>query len=133
MDSLNAELVVLIFLGMMLFLMALAMIVLGVVVYKVAKLYAPEEIPRRGIPPFGRSRAVLEPADADYDQPVEPVKNGWPDVAAGDRVSNLASAAEMQLAGDRERWWEEKREDGYTDEQIEEMESSGVVPVFEES
>jgi hypothetical protein len=116
----------------MLFLMALALIVLGITAYRIAALYAPPvERPRR-VPTFGRHR----PADVDEERPASPGVNGWPSaaqVAAENRASQIAGAAEVQLLGERDQWWEEQRADGLTDQEIEAKEASQVVPVFEDA
>ena len=116
----------------MLFMGALAMIVFGITAYKIAALYAPDDPGRRPVPALGRHRA----ADTEDEPIADAGVNGWPTdsekVAADDGTSQIAGAAEATMVGEREKWWEEQREDGLTDDEIAVKEAAGVVPVFGE-
>ena len=52
-------------------------------------------------------------------------------VAAKQVVTHVLGNAEGHTAGERETWWEEKREEGLEDEEIAEIEESMTVPLFD--
>lgn len=123
---------------------SIALIILAFLIYKIAKLYAPEQTQTRRTPPFGR-RVIAEDEGVDtavlqglnrYPKPAE-TEDGEPPSESGDvaqplAVTQVAVAAEGMMGQDREAWWEEMREDGYSEEEIGDMENAGVVSVFEE-
>lgn len=127
---------------------AMSMVVVAVMAYMIAKLYAPEELKRRPVPSLGKALTKLAGGGlVDRAGMIEGV-NGYPDeaalrerAAAGETpqvaetavVTEVMGAAEGNLATERERWWEEKREDGYDDDEILAMEQGAVVPVFEDA
>jgi len=123
---------------------SIALIILALLIYKIAKLYAPERTQTRRTPPFGHRAVVddegIEPAVLQglnrYPKPTETEDDEPPpeteDVAQPPTVTQVAVAAEGMMSQDRELWWDEQREAGYSDEEIGEMENAGVVPVFEE-
>lgn len=122
--------------GFMLF--SFAIIVFAVMSYRIAALYAPGVEDKRRIPTLGQRfgrRLKLEPADTVAEQPVTEGKNAWPDkdeeVASKPAVTQFVGAAEASQAKDREEWWQEKREEGYSENEIGEMEDARIVPVFE--
>lgn len=123
---------------------SIALVILAFLIYKIAKLYAPEQTQTRRTPPFGR-RVVVEDAGMDpavlqgvnkYPKPTETDDDEPPseteDVAQPPTVTQVAVAAEGMMAQDRDEWWEEMREEGYTEDEIGDMENAGVVSVFEE-
>lgn len=119
-------------------LFSFAIIVFAVMGYRIAALYAPGVEDRRRIPGLGqrfRRHLKLEPADTEAEQPPIEGKNEWPDrdeeVAARPAVTQFVGAAEASQAKDREEWWEEKRAEGYSEDEIGEMEDARIVPVFE--
>ncbi len=131
MDNLTPSTLVLLVLLAIVWTTAIALIVFGITAYKIAVLYAPgDNLPRR-IPRFG-SKPVLEPADTEEDTPVAAGPNGYPDVARQELGTQIAAGAEVTLVGEREKWWEEQREAGLTDDEIAAEEASRVVPVFED-
>lgn len=131
MDSLTPSNLILLVLLAIVWTGAIALIVFGITAYKIAVLYAPgDNLPRR-VPRFG-STPVLEPADTDGDTPVVAGPNGYPDVARRDLGTQIAGQAEVTLVGEREKWWEEQRELGLTDDEIAVEEAGRVVPVFED-
>ncbi len=132
MDTLSVEYLILIIFAAILMFMALSLLVFGITAYKIAALYAPEPEKPRRVPRFGGAAAAIVPADNETGEPAEPGENGWPKVAATEVGSQIAGAAEMMLTGEREKWWEEKREEGYSDDEIAAEEAAQVVPVFEE-
>lgn len=132
MDTLSVEYLILIIFAAILVFMALSLVVFGITAYKIAALYAPEQIVTRRVPRFGGARPAIEPADTEVAMPTEPGDNGWPEVAGKDTTSHIAGAAAVVMTGEREKWWEEKREDGYTDDEIAAEEAAAVVPVFQE-
>lgn len=123
---------------------SIALVILAFLIYKIAKLYAPEQTQTRRTPPFGGRRVVedegLEPAvlqglnrypkptETEDDEPASETEH----VAEPPTVTQVAVAAEGMMAQDREKWWEEMREEGYSEDQIGDMENAGVVSVFEE-
>lgn len=130
--------------GLTLLAFSIAGIILAVLLYKVAKLYAPDPRQIRRTPEFGAGRII---EDHGMDSPILPGLNRYPksteaegdelssatdDVAERPIVTQVAVAAEGMIAQHRAEWWAEKREDGYSDDEIGEMEDSAVVPVFEE-
>ena len=82
---------------------------------------------------FGQ-RLRRQPADADGEPEATKGVNAWPDqpeeVAGEEVVTQFAGAAEATQAIDREKWWQEQRDAGYSEEEIADMEESRVVPVF---
>jgi hypothetical protein len=130
-DNLTPSTLILVVLLTIVWIGAIALVVFGITAYKIAVLYAPgDNLPRR-IPQFGAS-PVLEPADAEEDTPVVAGPNGYPTVARGDIGTQIAGQAEVTLVGEREKWWEEQREAGLTDDEISAEEAGRVVPVFED-
>jgi len=142
----NSEtlLVLAIVVGLTLMAFSIAGIILATLIYKVAKLYAPDPTQTRRTPEFGAGR-MLEEAGLDspvlqglnrYPKPTETEDDEPPpeteDVAQPPTVTQVAVAAEGMIAQHREEWWQEKRDEGYSDDEIGAMENSAVVPVFEE-
>lgn len=133
--------VVALILGVAMVVVAMSMVVVSVLAYMIAKLYAPEQDKRRPVPRLGKAMTMLAGGAAiDREDLVKGV-NGYPDqpdedtpqVAERAVVTEVTGAAEGTLATERERWWEEKRADGYDDEEIAEMETGNVVHVFEDA
>lgn len=131
MDSLTPSTLILVVLLTIVWIGAVALIVFGITAYKIAVLYAPGDNLPRPVPRFGAA-AVLEPADAEEDTPVVAGPNGYPKVAPQDLGTQIAGQAEVTLVGEREKWWEEQREAGLTDDEISAEEAGRVVPVFED-
>lgn len=131
MDSLSVNTLVLIIWGSIVFMCTLGLIVFGITAYRIAALYAPGDTLPRRVPAWGRHR----PADAEDALPADPGVNGWPSdeekVAAENRTTQIAGAAEVTLLGERDKWWEEQREEGLSDDEIAVKEAAGVVPVFD--
>jgi len=134
----TTETVILMIFAAAFMLFSFAIIVFAVMAYRIAALYAPGVEDRRRIPGLGqrlRRHLKLEAADTEADQPAIEGKNAWPErdeeVAASPVVTQFVGAAEASQAKDREQWWEEKRAEGYTEDEIGEMEDSRIVPVFE--
>ena len=119
-------------------LFSFSILVFAVMCYRIAALYAPPLENRSRIPTLGqrlRHKLKLEPADTKTDPEVIQGKNAWPEpeeeVAGSPVVTQFVGAAEASQAKDRDEWWQEQRDLGYTEDQIGEMEDSRVVPVFE--
>ena len=134
----TTETVILMIFAAAFMLFSFAIIVFAVMSYRIAALYAPPGEDRRRIPGLGqrlRRHLKLESADTEAEQPATEGKNAWPDrdeeVAARPAVTQFVGAAEASQAKDREQWWEEKRGEGFTEDQIGEMEDARIVPVFE--
>ncbi len=127
------EQVILIIFGVAFIAFSLAVMVLAILAYRIAVLYAPPTEKKRRIPTLGQR---LRHQAADTDEPGDVIEgtNKWPttegEVAEDEAVTQFVGAAEATQATDREKWWEEQREAGYTDEAIGEMEESRIVPVF---
>lgn len=126
---------VVLIIGVSLIVFSLALIVMAIVAYRIAALYAPQNGGARPVPGFGQTVTKLAGGRiVDRQDTIEGV-NGYPDtqneVAETAVVTEVTGAAEGTLAAERERWWDEKREEGYDDDEIVEMERNKVVPVFE--
>lgn len=134
----TTENVILMIFGAGFTLFSFAIIVFAVMAYRIAALYAPGVEDNRRIPTLGqrfRRGLKLEPADTEAEQPAIEGKNAWPDqdeeVASKPAVTQFVGAAEASQAKDREEWWQEKRGEGYSEDEIHDMEDARVVPVFE--
>ena len=127
------EHVILIVFGVGFFQFNLTLMVLGILGYRIALLYGPAQEQKRRIPTLGQRLRRETAETGEAPAPIEGV-NEWPEqeeeVAAEEAVTQFVGAAEATQATDRDKWWEEKREEGYSDDQIKEMEDSRVVPVF---
>lgn len=119
-------------------LFSFSIVVFAVMCYRIAALYAPGAENEPQIPTLAHRigrKLKLEPADTETDTEVVQGQNAWPDreeeVAASPAVTQFVGAAEASQAKDRDEWWQEQRDLGYTEDEIGEMEDSRVVPVFE--
>ncbi|MCP4901249.1 MAG: hypothetical protein GY906_30130 [bacterium] len=116
-----------------------SLVTLGIVGYQIAKMYAPtQQIPRR-VPALGSLTTRLASGAVIDNEEIEKGENGYPaedpaehrEVAETSVLTEVSGAAEGTLVAERERWWIEKREEGYDDDEIKAMERQQVVPVFE--
>ena len=102
--------------GLTLLAFSIAGIILAILIYKVAKLYAPDSRQTRRTPEFGAGRII---EDDGMDSPLLPGLNGYPkptepegnevstatdDVAEPPIVTQVAVAAEGMMAQHREEW-----------------------------
>ncbi len=118
---------------------SLTLLTVAILGFKAMKMYAPtQEMPRR-VPALGRLTTRLAGGAVIDNEEIEKGENGYPaekpaedrEVAETSVLTEVSGAAEGTLAAERERWWAEKRDDGYDDDEIEAMERQQVVPVFE--
>lgn len=118
---------------------AFSVVTVAILTYQIAKMYAPDPRANRPIPAFGQQPTTRTDAYVDNETPIEKGENKWPvdpeaaarKVAADPVVTHVLGSAEGHLAGERDTWWQEKRDEGLEDEEIAELEAAHVVPVFE--
>lgn len=121
------------------FLGIVAIVAVALVLLRVARLYAPDPNSDRPVPAFGQRPTTDPGAFLDNEEPTVSGENGWPEgkpgnpskVAGQEVVTHVLGAADGHSRGEREKWFEEKRDEGLEDEEILALEASQVVPLFE--
>lgn len=102
-------------------LVTLCVVVLIVVKHLAPKAHAPVPVPSFNAVVGG------EPSLNGYPGPQEVTEDSPPVVAPQPKVTQVLSIADQQSQGDREQWWQEKRDEGLSEDEIAKLEMSSVV------
>ncbi len=102
------------------------LVTLCVIVLIVVKHLTPKAPGVAPVPSFDKVVGG-DPALNGYPGIEETTDEAKPDVASSPKVTQVLGIADQQSQGDRETWWEEKRQEGLSDEEIGELELSSVV------
>lgn len=82
---------------------------------------------RPPVPSFSKVTERAAAAVNGYPQPDVEEEKGESDVAPDPTVSQVLTMSDQQAKSDRDQWWEERRADGLTDDEIAAEEITNVV------